>query len=243
MVPVIVPNTRPVADDLVVQGVTGSTILGRVTATDAQAGQTLHFSVVSGPSNGRLVMLPGGEFDYRSNGLFTGVDTATFQACDNGVPSLCDQGTITFNIFPIASDDIAQTFENHAVVIPLVPDNASPGAALVSPLVTPPANGTATLAIAAGTATYTPNSGFLGTDLFVFRICSPTAATLCDTATITITVIKLNQPPVIDDLTMQTTARVPVQGQLSISDPDGDAVTATRVFRRGRGLRPSTRPD
>ena len=228
VVPVIVPNTRPVADDLVVQGVTGSTILGRVTATDAQAGQTLHFSVVSGPSNGRLVMLPGGEFDYRSNASFTGVDTATFQACDNGVPSLCDQGAITFNIFPIASDDIAQTFENVSVVIPLVPDNASPGAALVSPLVTPPANGTATLAIAAGTATYKPNTGFLGTDTFEFRVCSPTAPTLCDTATITVTVIRLNRPPVIDDLTMHTTARVTVQGQLSISDPDGDAVTAIR---------------
>ncbi len=228
VVPVVPPNSKPVADDITVQGVTGAVIVGAVTATDPDADQTLTFSVVSGPSNGTLRLLPGGAFDYRSDPAFTGVDTATFKACDNGTLPECAQATMTFNIFPIAFDDVAQVFENESVVIPLVPDNSSPGAKLATPLLTPPTNGAVVLNTAAGTATYTPKTGYTGPDSFVFQVCSPTAPTFCDSGTVTITVLRLNRPPVIDDLTMRTTVRVPIQGQLVITDPDGDPFVALR---------------
>jgi hypothetical protein len=173
-------------------------------------------------------MLPTGAFEYRSGPAFTGVDVATFRVCDNGTPSLCDVGAITITVFPVASDAAAQTFQNQAVLIPLVPDSVTPGAVLVSTPSSPPGHGVVVLDTAAGTAVYTPDPGFLGADTFGYRVCSPTAPTVCDDAVVAITVLRLNLPPVIEDLTMRTTVRVPVQDRLSIVDPEGDPFVVAR---------------
>ncbi|MGO4276471.1 Ig-like domain-containing protein, partial [Paenibacillus sp. TAF58] len=131
VVAAVIPNTPPVAADLTVDGITGGDILGTVTATDAEPDQAVRFTVVSGPANGIIVMLPGGGFAYRGDPAFTGIDTVTFQACDNGTPQGCDQGTLTLNVFPVASDDTAQVFQGQPAVIPIIPDNSTPGAVLV----------------------------------------------------------------------------------------------------------------
>ena len=53
-----------------------------------------------------------------------------------------------------------------------------------------PAHGTATI----GSIIYTPDTGFAGTDQVVYRVCSPNDQTLCDDATLTITVAS-DAPP------------------------------------------------
>ncbi|WP_374008342.1 Ig-like domain-containing protein [Leifsonia sp. LS-T14] len=219
------PNQPPTASDQTLQGTTGRILLGRAVATDPDADQTLTFTTITSPQNGTIVMLPGGGFAYRGQSAFTGVDTVKFQACDNGVPVECAQATLTFEIFPVASDDLAETFRDQPVQIPLVPGDSTPGAILSPTPVTPPDHGTVVLDPITGVATYTPANGFVGTDRFVFAVCSPTAPQLCDSATVTITVLRPNSPPVIDDALLRTTTGTAVQGALAITDPEGDAVT------------------
>ncbi|MFA5974317.1 MAG: Calx-beta domain-containing protein, partial [Lentimicrobiaceae bacterium] len=57
-----------------------------------------------------------------------------------------------------------------------------------------PANGTAEVH-PDGTITYTPNSGFLGTDKFEYRICSVEYPDICDVAMVTIAVTYCNASP------------------------------------------------
>lgn len=223
---VIPPNQVPVADDQTLQGTTGSFILGQATASDPDAGQSLTYTVVTPPVDGTIVMLPGGAFSYRGDPAFTGIDTAVFQVCDNGDPPACARATLTFEVFPVASDDLAQTFRDEPVVVPLIPNDSTPGAVLSPAPVSGPANGTVLMNAVAGTATYTPSAGFVGTDSFVFSVCSPTAPALCDSATVTVTVLPPSSPPVIEDLLLRTVTNAAVQGALVISNPDGDAVTA-----------------
>jgi uncharacterized repeat protein (TIGR01451 family) len=54
----------------------------------------------------------------------------------------------------------------------------------VKTIVTPPANGTAT--VVNGEVVYTPNTGFSGTDSYVYQVCNDCGK--CDNATVTITV-------------------------------------------------------
>ena len=51
-----------------------------------------------------------------------------------------------------------------------------------------PANGATSVNTTNGQITYTPNAGFSGSDSFTYRVCSSESASLCDTATVTITV-------------------------------------------------------
>jgi uncharacterized repeat protein (TIGR01451 family) len=227
VVAAVPPNQPPIATAQTLTATTGTIALGRATATDPDSDQELRYSLVTRPIHGVMGLLPGGGFAYRSASDFSGVDTAEFMVCDNGTPVLCSSATITFNVLPIATDSAAQTFEAQPVVIPIVPNSVSAGSQLSDTLVTPPAHGSITFDLATGEATYTPVAGFTGTDGFEFQTCSPTAPTLCDTGTVTVTVVPVNRPPLINDVLVQTTTDTPVSHQFDISDPDGNVTRAS----------------
>ena len=66
------------------------------------------------------------------------------------------------------------------------------------------ANGTVTIDPVTGVATYTPDPDFNGTDTFDYVVCDDgnPLPSLCDTATVTIIVDPVNDPPVaVDDVT------------------------------------------
>lgn len=227
VVPAAPANNPPVADDLTIDGTTGQSLLGAVTANDPDVEQKLTFTTVTAPAHGRFELFPGGGFAYLSAADFTGIDTAQFQVCDNGTPVLCDTGTIQLRIFPIVTDDVAQTFVNHAVDVPILANDVSPGAVLDPTPVTVPTNGTVSIDATTGIATYTPSTGFVGTDSFAYRTCSPTAPTLCTGATVTVTVLPANDPPVIQPFHLVTVTGIPIDHTVVVSDPNGNGVTVT----------------
>ena len=166
---------------------------------------------------------------YASDGDFAGIDGFGFEVCDDAAPvPACDSGQVTINVFPRARDDVAVTFEETAVSIPIL-SNDTRGAPVDPTVVTAPTGGTVTLDPGTGEATYTPAPGFSGTDTFEYRICSPSEPTFCDTAVVAVEVIPLNRPPTVDPLTLRTSTGAPVTGQLAMADPDvGDVVVAAR---------------
>ena len=100
----------------------------------------------------------------------------------------------TYNIFPFAADDEAETLEDDAVVIDVAAnDSDDEGIDLGSLLIVgSPDNGTAVMGDA-GVITYTPDPDWNGVDTFAYLICDTMAK--CDTATVTITVSPVNDAP------------------------------------------------
>jgi gliding motility-associated-like protein len=93
---------------------------------------------------------------------------------------------------PIANDDVDTTFVNASVVITALDnDYLPPDQFITVSLATMPQNGIVILN-SDNTFTYTPYNGFTGMDTFSYSLCNDNAIPLCDTATVTIHVLPLD---------------------------------------------------
>ncbi|MBL7778270.1 MAG: tandem-95 repeat protein, partial [Chitinophagales bacterium] len=103
-------------------------------------------------------------------------------------------------------------------------DPADGTAVSVVGVVSAPTNGVVTLN-ANGSFTYTPNANFSGTDVFCYNItdAGTPAPFLLDTACVTITVVPVNDPPVIPDTTVTTCEDCPITVCIPYTDGDGSA--------------------
>ena len=131
---------------------------------------------------------------------------------------------------PLAVDDSATTQQNTPVTLRVLDNDSDPnGDPLTVTDVTSPANGTATIN-PDNTITYTPNTGFVGTDSFTYTISDGRGGT--DTARVTVTVVtQLNQPPVAGDDRVTTSVGTPVTIAVlqNDSDPDNDPLQVVRI--------------
>ena len=81
-----------------------------------------------------------------------------------------------------------------------------------------------------GSYTYTPNPNVNGIDTFTFKVNDGTVDS--NTATVTVTVNSVNDPPTANDGTLTTDENVAAAGALSASDADGDALTYSHSDER-----------
>jgi hypothetical protein len=117
--------------------------------------------------------------------------TVTYRVCTIDTPVACGVAQVTVvipatptsTVAPIAADDKVETARNTPVTINVLA-NDTPNGATTPNVVTAPLNGTAVVN-PDGTIEYTPNTGFVGTDLLVYTLCN---AGGCATATVNIEV-------------------------------------------------------
>jgi large repetitive protein len=104
---VIVPpvnnvNLPPVAIDDAKTGVKNTPLVSTVASNDSDpnAGQTLSYTLVSGPANGTLTNLnaTSGAFTYTPNNNYIGNDFFVYSICDNGTPAMCDTAVVYLTI-------------------------------------------------------------------------------------------------------------------------------------------------
>ncbi len=132
---------------------------------------------------------------------------------------------------PTAADDSASTDEDTSVDIDVLANDSDPEGNLdPSSLAvhSQPANGTAT--VVGGQIRYTPDPDFSGTDTFTYEVCDTTLPTpLCSTATVSVTVSEVNDPPTAADDSASTDedTSVDIDVLANDSDVDGDALTAS----------------
>jgi len=165
-------------------------------------GDALAAELVSGPASAAAFALSAdGSFTYTPALNFNGNDTFTYRAFDGQSRSNTATVTITIgavNDVPVAVDDAYTTNEDTALTVPaigvLVNDTDADSQPLVAELVSPPANASAFALAADGSFTYTPTPDFNGATSFTYRAFDGTARS--NIATVTITVVPVNDPPV-----------------------------------------------
>lgn len=190
--------------------------------------------LATGPTNGSVTLSSNGGFSYTPNTNFAGTDSFTYRARDGITNSAAASVTITVvgtNDPPTARHDQYSTSEDTAltVTVPGVLGNDSdPDAdALSAEVVTLPANGLLTFN-ADGSFHYAPNTNFTGLDSFTYRASDGQLTS--EVATVTITILAGNDPPVARDdqysTAEHTSLTIIAPGVLNNdSDPDGDTLT------------------
>ncbi|MBT7803894.1 tandem-95 repeat protein, partial [Candidatus Poribacteria bacterium] len=168
---------------------------------------------------------------------YSGDDSFQYVVSDGIIES--DAATVTVTILavndlPVASPASATTDEDTAVDILLTGSDPEGGALAVllwngastDGPVTTAAGGSVTLDVTTddqATATYTPFGDFAGDDSFEFVVNDGTADS--EPVTVSVTVTPVNDAPLTDALTAQTTEDTAVDIVLTGVDADGDPVT------------------
>lgn len=187
----------PVAMNDEVQAPVNTTVSGNVLANDLfPSGDQLVLNPLLSrePKHGKVVLERDGRFTYTPETGFTGQDNFIYEICGS-ILGLCETARVTITV----SGDLTEVrlfdaddvyFANgKAINGNLIANDQYPATSNLSVTRTPvvrPSNGTVVINTN-GTFVYTPTSGFIGTDHFVYELCEPQLKD-CDLATVHILV-------------------------------------------------------
>ncbi|MEW6429251.1 MAG: Ig-like domain-containing protein [Thermodesulfobacteriota bacterium] len=189
---------------------------------------------VIAPAHGALTLNADGSFTYIHDGSAIPSDSFTYQISDGNGGTAQAAVTITLagNISPTAVADSYTVAEDGVLTVAAVSgvlanDTDPESDPLTAALVTSTTNGSLTLN-ADGSFTYTPNANYNGTDSFTYQAADPFNSS--NTATVTITVTPVNDPPVAVNDTATTAEDTPVTTAsvlLNDLDLDGDTLSVS----------------
>lgn len=163
---------------------------------------SVNSALIITPSKGSVKLNADGTFVYTPNPDANGTDSFTYQVCDNGIPTLCSQATVTIainpmNDAPVAVNDEVDVYEDTPAIIPvLANDTDVDGPNLTSQVKTNPQFGKVT-ANNDGSFTYTPEKEYHGTDSFIYQVCDQGTPTLCAEAMVTIRIGQVSDETVV----------------------------------------------
>jgi photosystem II stability/assembly factor-like uncharacterized protein len=204
----------------------GEPISFTVTASDVDAGQTLTLSSTALPT-GATFNTQTGAFSWTPAFNQSGEYSITFSVSDNGNPSLSANKTTSFVINDINRQPLANSFPvniGEDTPGPITLTGSDPdGDPITYSIVTQPMHGT--LSGTAPNLTYTPMLNYNGQDTFVYKTNDGKLDSV--NALVTITVIAVNDPPV---LTVPGTQNVALNQAINFNvtavDPDtGQTIT------------------
>ncbi len=183
------------------------------------------------PGHGTVTVNSNGSFTYTPAAGYNGTDTFTYTISDGYGGT--DTATVTITVAsvndpPVATDDAYSTNEDTELTVAapgvLGNDSDSDGDALTVSAHTEPSHGTLTQN-SDGSLTYMPNANYNGSDGYQYTVSDGKGGT--DTATVTITVNSVNDPPdaVEDTASTKEDTAVTVNVLANDTDPDGDTLT------------------
>ena len=163
-------------------------------------GDPLVAVLVDVPPFGDVVLADDGGFSFTTALGECGLASFTYSASDATESSVPVDVTVDVGCVdevPVAVDDSAVTDEDTAVTVGvLVNDSDDVGLNVGSlRIVTAPVSGDATAVD--GAVIYTPEADYAGADSFTYEVCDSSAQ--CSTATVTIDITPINDPPTAND--------------------------------------------
>ena len=223
-------NSNPVAANDTVNVEAGSAGVNiDVLANDSDAdGDTLVIESLGPTSAGGTASIAStGGVDYTPPQDFVGAEQFTYTIVDGNGGS--DTATVTVNVTspsntpPVASDDSATTNQDTPLTGIAVLDNDSDAdgdsLSIVSATAAAANGGSVTISGGGTTLDYSPATGFSGTDTVDYTISDGSAQA---SATLTITVNAVNQPPTAVDDSATTPEDTAVSIEVLANDTDSD---------------------
>ena len=188
------------------------------------------FAIATGPTNGTVVEVSDGVFEYVPNVGFSGTDSFTYTITDVDGSTATATVNVTVNDTgdPLAVNDTTTTIEDTPVTTGNVLTNDTViDDATITAFDAISANGGTVVNNGDGTFTYTPPVGFVGDDTFTYTLCDDDTPASCSTATVTVTVTDEGDPVAVDD-TVTTIEDTPVTtGNVLDNDTVVDDATIT----------------
>ena len=203
-VTVVVVGRVPVVRDDVATVVEDGTVVVDVLDNDEDPdGDLLEIrDITTAPEHGTAVVVDG-QVVYTPADGYVGEDSFVYEACD--ADGMCDSAVVTVTVVPggpdnrqpVAEDDVAEVDEDGEVTIAVLANDVDPdGDSLeIRDIVNEPGHGTAT--IVDGAVVYVPDADYDGEDSFTYQVCDSSG--LCDTATVTVTVVAVPDEEDVED--------------------------------------------
>jgi large repetitive protein len=252
-------NDAPVADDDSAAtdedaSVTVDVVDNDVTGPANESGQTLTVGNVSDPEHGTATDNGDGTITYEPDADYFGADSFTYEVCDDGSPSLCDEATVSITVnavndAPVAAADGASTDEDTFVDIDVVANDTDiddpNGELLVAAgSIADVTGGTAELQLDGRTVRFTPaedanDDNTLGGFSFTYKVTDGELDS-AEAATVTIDVTPVNDAPVAvaeeaatDEDTAVSTDVVANDTDVDDDNADLDVVAGSLVATNG----------
>jgi len=197
-------NDFPIAEND--QGIVtqSQTIIISVLDNDLEVdGDEVIISIFNQSANGQIDII-NNELEYTASNNFAGIETITYLLCDDNVANLCDTAIVTIEvlidvIYPLANDDDFSVVEDETEAIsPLDNDTFLVGNDTTITILEGPYNGNIS-SIDFGYY-YQPNPNYFGIDSMLYQVCNVILDTIiCDTASIYIDVISVNDAPIANN--------------------------------------------
>ena len=230
-------NDKPVATNDPVTINEDESVVVDVQANDVDTeDSTLVTTIIDDVTNGSTNVISLDSIGYNPTANFNGMDTLTYQICDNESPTLCDTAMIIFTIIPVndapvAGDDVTTTEEDSDVVIDVqLNDSDTEDATLTTTIITDATNGTTNI-LATDSINYVPDAQFNGMDTIIYQICDNESPALCDTAMVVLTINAVNDKPVAtnDSVTINEDESVVVDVQANDRDIEDSTLITTII--------------
>ena len=189
-------------------------------------GDPLKITAASAP-NGNVAINANGTLTYTPKADFNGTDTITYTISDGNGGFSTAVVIVTVNAVndaPVAVNDVARTNEDTPVTVAVLANDTDPDGDPLTVTAASAPNGTVVVN-PNGTITYTPRANFNGTDTITYKISDGKGGT--STATVTVTVDPVNDPPVATNDAATTNEDTPVTVSVlsNDTDVDGDPLT------------------
>ena len=195
--------------------------------SDVESG-TLTTAVIDAVSNGTLTLNSDGTFSYTGKSNYNGSDNFTYQLND-GAGGL-DTATVSITVSPVNDPPIAvndtYTINEDTELTDNVLDNDSDveSGTLTTAVIDAVSNGTLTLN-SDGTFSYTGKSNYNGSDNFTYQLNDGAGG--LDTATVSITVSPVNDPPIAVNDTYTINEDTELTDNVLDNDSDVESGTLT----------------
>ena len=194
--------------------------------TVASASVSAHgASVVN--ANGTITYTPANGYLGADSFTYTSIYTYTYTITDGAGGTATATASITVgNRNPVAANDTANTVLNTAVIVSVLTNDIDPDAQFISvSSVSLPTHGTAVIN-ANGTVTYTPTTGYLGADTFIYTIGDGAGGTAAATVNVAVTA---PSAAIVAD-TVATTVNAPITIAVLTNDALPAGVTPTVII-------------
>lgn len=220
-------NSQPTANSTSISVLLNTAYSGTLSGSDVDGDPLTFLPGAIQAAHGSVILGADGSFIYNPTPGYTGSDAFSFLVNDGTVDSaealvFISVGT-TSNTAPVASPANISVQRNTTFLGTLTGIDANGDVLYFAAGSTGPAHGTVVIH-PNGTFTYTPATGFTGSDAFSFKVNDGTLNSA--DATVSVTVFAAtNTPPNGVPVTVITTVDSELSGTLTGTDADGDPLT------------------